>query len=119
MKNLRNLAGGDTMRFLGLKDFREELLATIRNWDFLLINDGEARMLSGEDNLKKAAAKILAMGPHTLVIKRGEYGAMIFREDYYFIVPGYIARKLSLTRPARETVSQVGSSGTWRSKGSI
>ena len=40
--------------------------------------------------MKKAAAKILAMGPHTVVIKRGEYGACLFRKDSYFIVPGYI-----------------------------
>jgi sugar/nucleoside kinase (ribokinase family) len=83
------LSGGDTMNFW-IKDFREELLATIAQWDFLLINDSEARMLSGESNLRKAAAAILAMGPHTLVIKRGEYGAMLFREDSFFIVPGYL-----------------------------
>jgi sugar/nucleoside kinase (ribokinase family) len=83
------LAGGDTMNFW-IKDFREELLATIREWDFLLINDTEARMLSGENNLKKAASVILGMGPHTLVIKRGEFGAMLFRKDSYFIVPGYL-----------------------------
>ncbi len=83
------LAGGDTMNFW-IKDFRNELLATIREWDFLLINDSEARMLSGENNLRKAAAKILEMGPHTLVIKRGEYGAMLFRRDLFFIVPGYL-----------------------------
>jgi sugar/nucleoside kinase (ribokinase family) len=88
MNGLR-LAGGDTMNFW-IKDFREELLATIREWDFLLINDGEARMLSGETNLKKAARAILNMGPHTVVIKRGEYGAMLFRDDSYFIVPGYL-----------------------------
>ena len=83
------LAGGDTMNFW-ISDFREQLLETIRGWDFLLINDGEARMLSGEDNLKKAAAKILDMGPSTLVIKRGEYGAMLFRRDSYFVAPGYL-----------------------------
>ncbi len=88
MQNLK-LAGGDTMNFW-IKDFREELLATIRNWDFLLINDAEARMLSGHENLKKAARTILDMGPHTLVIKRGEYGAMLFRNDTFFIVPGYL-----------------------------
>ena len=88
MPNLR-LAGGDTMNYW-IKDFREELLATIREWDFLLINDAEARMLSGESNLKKAAAKILGMGPHTLIVKRGEYGAMLFRKDSYFVVPGYL-----------------------------
>lgn len=88
MRHLR-LAGGDTMNFW-ISDFREELLKTIKDWDFLLINDQEARQLSGESNLKKAAQKILDMGPHTLVIKRGEYGAMLFRRDSYFIVPGYL-----------------------------
>lgn len=88
MNGLR-LAGGDTMNFW-IKDFREELLATIRDWDFLLINDSEARMLSGFENLRRAASAILDMGPHTLVIKRGEYGAMLFRRDSYFIVPGYL-----------------------------
>jgi sugar/nucleoside kinase (ribokinase family) len=88
MRNLQ-LAGGDTMNFW-IKDFREELLATIREWDFLLINDAEARMLSGHDNLKKAARAILDLGPHTLVIKRGEYGAMLFRRDSFFVVPGYL-----------------------------
>jgi sugar/nucleoside kinase (ribokinase family) len=88
MRHLK-LAGGDTMNFW-IKDFREELLATIRDWDFLLINDAEARMLSGHENLKKAAHAILDMGPHTLVIKRGEYGAMLFRKDSFFVVPGYL-----------------------------
>jgi sugar/nucleoside kinase (ribokinase family) len=88
MKNPR-LAGGDTMN-LWIDIAREELVQTIAEWDFLLINDSEARMLSGENNLRKAANKILAMGPHTLVIKRGEYGAMLFRENSYFVVPGYL-----------------------------
>jgi sugar/nucleoside kinase (ribokinase family) len=83
------LIGGDTMN-LWIDIARDELIATIAEWDFLLINDSEARQLSGETNLRKAAAKILAMGPHTLVIKRGEYGAMLFRGDSYFVVPGYL-----------------------------
>jgi sugar/nucleoside kinase (ribokinase family) len=83
------LVGGDTMNYW-IADFRDELLAAIRDWDFLLINDSEARMLSGENNLKKAAARILDMGPHTLVIKRGEYGAILFRRDQHFMVPGYL-----------------------------
>src|ERR1700683_5165424 len=90
MQSLK-LAGGDTMNFW-IKDFREELLATIREWDFLLINDSEARMLSGHNNLKKAARAILDLGPHTLVIKRGEYGAMLFRRDAFFVVPGYLLK---------------------------
>ncbi len=88
MNGLR-LAGGDTMNYW-IQDFRRELLATIRDWDFLLINDQEARMLSGHNNLRKAAAAILDLGPNTLVIKRGEYGAMLFRRDSFFVVPGYL-----------------------------
>ena len=83
------LAGGDTMNYW-IESYREELLATIRDWDFLLINDSEARLLSGEHNLRRAAAKILEMGPHTLVIKRGEYGAILFRRDCHFMAPGYL-----------------------------
>ena len=83
------LVGGDTMNYW-IADFREDLLATIRHWDFLLINDSEARMLSGEHNLRRAAARILEMGPHTLVIKRGEYGAVLFRREGHFMVPGYL-----------------------------
>lgn len=88
MSKLR-FVGGDTMNYW-ISDFRSELLAAIRDWDFLLINDSEARMLSGEDNLRKAGQKILDMGPNTLVIKRGEYGAMLFRRDSLFMVPGYL-----------------------------
>jgi sugar/nucleoside kinase (ribokinase family) len=92
MNGLR-LTGGDTMNYW-IKDYRDELLETIRQWDFLLINDAEARMLSGEYNLKRAAAKIFEMGPHTLVIKRGEYGAILFRPDGHFIVPGYLLEEV-------------------------
>ena len=77
-----------------INDFRDELLETLKRWDFLLINDSEARLLSGEHNLRRAARKILDMGPHTLVIKRGEYGAMLFRQDSHFIVPGYLLEEV-------------------------
>ena len=85
--------GGDTMNYW-IADHRDDLLATIRDWDFLLINDAEARMLSGEENLKRAARVILGMGPNTVVIKRGEYGAMLFRDDQFFIVPGYLLEEV-------------------------
>jgi sugar/nucleoside kinase (ribokinase family) len=83
------LVGGDTMNYW-ITGFRDELLETLKGWDFLLINDSEARLLSGEHNLKKAACKILDMGPSTIVVKRGEYGAILFRRDSYFIVPAYL-----------------------------
>lgn len=88
------LTGGDTMNYWMTPEFKEELLATIRDWDFLLINDSEARLLSGESNLKRAAAKIFDMGPQTLVIKRGEYGAVLFRRDGHFMVPGYLLEEV-------------------------
>jgi len=92
MNGLR-LAGGDTMNYW-INDYRDELLQTILEWDFLLIKDSEARLLSGEYNLKRAAAKILEMGPRTLVIKRGEYGAILFHGDSHFIVPGYLLEEV-------------------------
>jgi sugar/nucleoside kinase (ribokinase family) len=87
--NGTRFVGGDTMNFW-INHTRQELLETIREWDFLLINDSEARMLVGENNLRRAAEKILDLGPNTLVIKRGEYGAMLFRRDTLFMVPGYL-----------------------------
>lgn len=87
------LTGGDTMNFW-INDFRAELLETLKGWNFLLINDSEARLLSGESNLKKAAAKIRALGPQILVIKRGEFGATLFHENGSFAVPGYLLDSL-------------------------
>ncbi len=92
MNGLR-LVGGDTMNYW-IKDYREELLATIRRWDFLLINDGEARQLSGKYNLKQAARTILEMGPKTLIIKKGEHGALLFHGDKVFSAPGYLLDNL-------------------------
>jgi sugar/nucleoside kinase (ribokinase family) len=83
------LVGGDTRNFW-IEGQREELLETIREWDFLLVNDSEARMLSGEYMLRRAAEVILGMGPRILVIKRGEYGAVLFTREGHFIAPGYL-----------------------------
>lgn len=92
MKQLR-FAGGDTMNYW-INDYRDQLVETIRTWDFLLINDSEAKLLARETNLRKAANKILALGPNTLVIKRGEYGAMLFRRDTLFMIPGYLLEEV-------------------------
>ena len=60
-------------------------------WDFLLINDSEARLLSGEHNLRaRRRQDSWRWVPHTLVIKRGEYGAILFHGDRHFIAPGYL-----------------------------
>ncbi|MGE5487591.1 MAG: PfkB family carbohydrate kinase [bacterium] len=84
---------GDTMNYW-ITNTREELVETIREWDVLLINDSEARQLSGERNLRRAAEAILALGPRTLIIKRGEYGAVLFGPGGHFIAPGYLLDEL-------------------------
>jgi sugar/nucleoside kinase (ribokinase family) len=88
------LVGGDTMNYW-ITTYRAALLEAIRRWDFLLINDSEARQLSGETNLKRAAEVIHGMGPRTVIVKRGEYGALLFFRDHHgrtrwFAAPGYL-----------------------------
>ena len=74
------LVAGDTMNYW-IKDHRPALLDVLKNLDVLLINDTEARMLSEEKNLVKAARAVMALGPRYLVIKHGEYGATLFHES--------------------------------------
>ena len=76
----------DTMNFW-MDIAMPELLETIKGIDVLTINDSEARQLSGEYSLVKAAQKILAMGPKALVIKKGEHGALLFNKDEVFFAP--------------------------------
>jgi sugar/nucleoside kinase (ribokinase family) len=83
------ITGGDTMNYW-ISSARKDLAATLREWDILLINDSEARQLSGQRNLRNAAAAILDMGPQALIVKRGEYGAILFRRDGHFVAPAYL-----------------------------
>lgn len=76
----------DTMNFW-MNIAMERLLEVLRKIDCLIINDEEARQLSGENSLVKAAEKILQMGPKYLVIKKGEHGALLFFEDKIFFAP--------------------------------
>jgi sugar/nucleoside kinase (ribokinase family) len=77
------LVGGDTMN-LWINIERENLGEMLKRVDVLLINDGEAKMLSGDGSLPRAARKVLELGPKALVIKHGEYGATIFFRDGEF-----------------------------------
>ncbi len=77
------LTGGDTMNYW-IQGFRPELLETLKLVNILLINDGETKMLAGDRSLPRAARKVLAMGPHALVVKHGEYGATIFFREGAF-----------------------------------
>jgi sugar/nucleoside kinase (ribokinase family) len=78
----------DTMN-LWIETTRDSLQKTIEVVDLVVINDAEARQLAEEPNLIKAARKILSWGPHTLIVKRGEYGAAMFTRDEYFAIPAY------------------------------
>lgn len=77
----------DTMNFWMTPDFRGKLDEVIAKVDVLTINDAEARQLSNEYSLVKAARKILKMGPKYLVIKKGEHGALLFHENEVFFAP--------------------------------
>lgn len=78
----------DTMN-MWINETRESLLKTISGVDVVIINDAEARQLSEEPNLIKAARKILSWGPSALVVKRGEYGAALITAQTYFAIPAY------------------------------
>lgn len=76
----------DTMNFW-MDIALDDLLSTLKSVDVLTINDAEARQLSGEFSLVKAASKILQMGPKYLIIKKGEHGALLFGEGKVFSAP--------------------------------
>ncbi len=78
----------DTMNYW-IERTPDELRATLKLVDILVINDAEARQLSGQYNLLRAAADIFRMGPKVLVIKRGEFGAVLMRGSDVFTVPGF------------------------------
>ena len=86
LKNRPKLIIMDTMNFW-MDIALDELLQTIKQVDVLTINDAEARQLSGEYSLVKAAAKILQMGPKYIIIKKGEHGALLFGEGKIFSAP--------------------------------
>ena len=86
LKNRPKLIVLDTMNFW-MDIALDELLATLKLVDVLTINDAEARQLSGEYSLVKAAEKILKMGPSYLIIKKGEHGALLFHENQVFSAP--------------------------------
>ncbi len=89
IKGLRNrpkLIVMDTMNFW-MEVALADLLETMKLVDVLTINDEEARLLTGEYSLVKAARKILTMGPKYLIIKKGEHGALLFHEKEVFFAP--------------------------------
>jgi sugar/nucleoside kinase (ribokinase family) len=83
-----SLVGLDTMNFW-IESKREALARVLPRVDVLVVNDGEIRQLAGEANVLRAAAKVLAMGPGRLVVKRGEYGVLVFTKDTFFALPAF------------------------------
>jgi sugar/nucleoside kinase (ribokinase family) len=73
------LVAGDTMNYW-IKDHKPALLEVLKGLDILLINDTEARMLAENNNLLQAARAVMAMGPSSLIVKHGEYGATLFHK---------------------------------------
>jgi len=88
MRGRPRLVALDTMNFW-INGKREALLRVLREVDVVTVNDGEARQLADEPNLIKAARKIAALGPRTVVVKRGEYGALLLNDGAFFVVPAY------------------------------
>ena len=76
----------DTMNFW-METAMDDLMKVLARVDVLMVNDSEARQLSGEFSLVKAANAIMKMGPKYLVIKKGEHGALLFHEDKVFFAP--------------------------------
>jgi sugar/nucleoside kinase (ribokinase family) len=81
-----SLVAADTMNYW-IERTPGELRQVLKRVDVLLVNDAEARQLSGEPNLVRASRRIRALGPRLVVIKRGEYGVLMSRDDEFFAAP--------------------------------
>ncbi|MFN9666855.1 MAG: PfkB family carbohydrate kinase [Bacteroidota bacterium] len=86
LKNRPKLIVMDTMNFW-METAMEDLRKTISMVDVLMVNDSEARQLSGDYSLVRAAATIMQMGPRYVIIKKGEHGALLFHENQVFFAP--------------------------------
>lgn len=93
MKVLEQVQGAqlvvaDTMD-LWIKEMHAPLMALFKRLDGVVLNDSEARLLTGEENLVTAGRKVLGFGPRFVVIKKGEHGAMFFSEHETYVLPAY------------------------------
>jgi sugar/nucleoside kinase (ribokinase family) len=82
------LTVADTMD-LWISTARDELMELLKRIDGLVMNDNEARLLAGDENLVRAGRAVLAMGPKFVVVKKGEHGAMFFSRDETYVMPAY------------------------------
>lgn len=79
---------GDTMNYW-IQNTADELKKTLQVMDVLIVNDSEARLLTQEPNLVKAAKHIIGLGPRIVIIKKGEHGALLVTEETIFSAPAY------------------------------
>ncbi|NQT00120.1 MAG: sugar kinase [Candidatus Omnitrophica bacterium] len=84
----------DTMNYW-IEHKRKSLIRVIRKSDILVLNDSEARQLSQQSNLIKAAKYLLCLGPRLVIIKRGEYGCLLISRTFSFCIPAYLLEEVS------------------------
>ena len=111
------LVACDTMNFW-IEGKRDELVKTIGMVDLVVINEGEVRELAGDSNILKASRKILEIGPKTLVVKQGEYGALLIQNDSVFSAPGLPLEDINDPTGAGDTFAG-GFMGYLASKGDL
>lgn len=87
------LTVADTMD-LWIREQHDELLALLKRVDGLVLNDSEAKLLTGEENLVLAGHKVREMGPRFVVVKKGEHGAMFFSKHETYVLPAYPTEKV-------------------------
>lgn len=106
MPNVK-LVAGDTMNYW-ISAHRENLLPVLKELDVLLINDGEARMLSGDSNGLLAAHQVMHLGPKALIVKHGEYGSTGYFSERIFSASGMSRPFRAPTLPLSEVVDPTG-----------
>jgi sugar/nucleoside kinase (ribokinase family) len=82
------LTAMDTMNFW-ISGQRDRVAEVIRSVDVVIVNEAELRQFAGTPSLHAAARQVLSLGPKALVVKKGEYGAAVYGDDLYFVVPAY------------------------------
>ena len=82
------LVVADTMD-LWIKETRDDLVSLLKRVDGLVLNDSEAKLLTGEENLIRAAEQVVSMGPKFVVVKKGEHGALLYSEDGVCVLPAF------------------------------
>ncbi|MDP2921677.1 MAG: PfkB family carbohydrate kinase [Candidatus Omnitrophota bacterium] len=98
----KRFIGCDSMNHW-IKNKNSSLKKMIKKTSIIFLNDMEAKMLSGESNILKAGKYLLSLGPKFAVVKRGEYGAIIFSRDFIFMAPAYLLEEVKDPTGAGDT----------------